>query len=35
LITDTAFMVGAHHALTDEQIEYLAKTLGEIAQAIL
>lgn len=35
LITDTAFMVGAHHALTDEQIEYLAKALGEKAQAIL
>jgi CDP-6-deoxy-D-xylo-4-hexulose-3-dehydrase len=35
LITDTAFMVGAHHALSDEQIEYLAKTLGEIAKGIL
>jgi len=35
LITDTAFMVGAHHALTDEQIEYLAKTLGELAKGIL
>ena len=35
LITDTAFMVGAHHALSDDQIEYLAKTLGEIAKRVL
>jgi len=35
LITDTAFMVGAHHALSDGQIAYLAKTLGEIAKEIL
>jgi len=35
LITNTAFMVGAHHALTDEQIEFLAKTLGEIAKRVL
>ena len=35
LITDTAFMVGAHHALSDEQIEFLAKTLGELARGIL
>ena len=35
LITDTAFMVGAHHALTDEQVQYLAKTLGKLAREIL
>jgi len=35
LITETAFMVGAHHALSDQQIEYLAMTLGELAKRIL
>jgi len=34
LITETAFMVGAHHALSDDQIEYLAITLGDIAKRI-
>jgi len=35
LITETAFMVSAHHALSDQQIEYLAMTLGELAKRIL
>lgn len=35
LITETAFMVGAHHALSDQQIEYLAITFGELAKRIL
>ena len=30
-ISDYCFMVGAHHDLSDDQIEYLAKSLGEIS----
>jgi CDP-6-deoxy-D-xylo-4-hexulose-3-dehydrase len=30
-ITDKAFMVGAHHDLSDEQINFLCKSLRELA----
>jgi CDP-6-deoxy-D-xylo-4-hexulose-3-dehydrase len=30
-ITDKAFLVGAHHDLTDEQIDYMCKSLRELA----
>jgi CDP-6-deoxy-D-xylo-4-hexulose-3-dehydrase len=30
-ITDNAFMVGAHHDLSDEQINFLCKSLRELA----
>jgi len=33
-ISEFCFMVGAHHDLTNEQIEYLAKSLGEISHEI-
>jgi CDP-6-deoxy-D-xylo-4-hexulose-3-dehydrase len=29
-ITDTCFLVGAHHDLTDEQISHLCKSLREV-----
>jgi hypothetical protein len=31
MITETAFMVGAHHDLTSEQIEFLCGALKRIA----
>lgn len=33
-ITDTCFMVGAHHDLTDDQIKYLCTKLTELAKEI-
>jgi dTDP-4-amino-4,6-dideoxygalactose transaminase len=30
-ISESAFMVGAHHDFTSEQIDYLAKSLKQIA----
>ena len=30
-ITDNAFMVGAHHDLSDEQINFLCQSLRELA----
>lgn len=31
-ITDNAFMVGAHHDLSNDQVDYLCETLSEVAQ---